>query len=487
MKKNVGALLCILALLLVTSCGKKSDYRAVIPADAVVVMGVDAQSMIEKSGISGEDIQAQMGVLKEILPQSLYEYAQKIASNPDELGLDYSSQIYVYTTPEKVGLVAKVGDERKVKALFEKLEVEGVVPALEKKEDNYCCELFGQAVAVFNKSVFLLLTDIGYSDSLIDEALSMMKQKDKNFMTENKLFNDFDALKGDITCLTSYEGLLPDEYRKTMREAMPKGVRLSDLNVLFGIDFEMGKVVVDAHSVCLGDEAKVLSEIGLDAVAPLSGKSLPQNDPVMWFGCGLNGEKFFDLLKEYPHITSQLGLMTPLLKNLLPSIDGDLTVSVSSADMNEASLYVELKKGSEEEFLSTITDMLDLFMMPVTSVGENAYKLTLPMAELTFGLDAGNVFYLILIGEKPDSAGKNTTAWAKEVKGKTTYARINVGAMYQMMAPFMTVENARVLGMLDYARLSASEANEANLEVVFVNKNENALKQLVAIIVMLNE
>ncbi len=79
MKKGLSALLCVVALLLITSCGKKSDYRMAIPADAGLVLGIDSKSITEKSGMNGEAEQAKIGeFLKENLDSSLYSYAETL-------------------------------------------------------------------------------------------------------------------------------------------------------------------------------------------------------------------------------------------------------------------------------------------------------------------------------------------------------------------------------------------------------------------------
>ena len=85
MKKGLGVWLCSIILLLITSCGKKNDYRMVIPADAGIVMGIDSKSITKKAGVNGEAERANIeAFLKNKVESSLYSYALELMKNPDE-------------------------------------------------------------------------------------------------------------------------------------------------------------------------------------------------------------------------------------------------------------------------------------------------------------------------------------------------------------------------------------------------------------------
>lgn len=493
MKKGLSALLCVVALLLITSCGKKSDYRMAIPADAGLVLGIDSKSITEKSGMNGEAEQAKIGeFLKENLDSSLYSYAETLMKNPNESGLDLSVPVYFYyTSPGEVGLVIKVSDEQKVKALFGKLSDQKACPALESKSGVQCVTLDKQVAVAFNESALLLIGDVNSSASLMDKGVALLTQKEEqSFMSKKDLFKAFNDLKGDMTCAVSYGSIMPAQYMDIMKSSLPENLKLSDINVLLSLNFEQGKIVIKGTSFFLGDEAKEWAKKSEAVVMPLKGLFLPQAEPLFWMGIGLKGDKLFDMLMEYPQYAQQMKPMEPMLRKVFSAIEGDFVISMPSMVQGavEMCVNVELKKGQEKDFFTTISGLIQSLGMPLSSAGENAYNLTLPGGKLTFGLDKDSRFYLTFKNMDTEAVEAAPVDWTKEVAGNLVYYRFDFGKLVSSLAPFMaSQQNMQCLELFDYIDVKTKDNTTVLIEVVMKNQDENVLKQFIDIAKSLNE
>lgn len=493
MKKKLGTLLCIVAMLLITSCGKKTDYRMVIPADAGVVLGIDTKSIAEKSGANGEAERAKIeAFLKENLDSSLYGYAVSLMKNPDESGLDFSVPVYFYyTSPGEGGLIVKVGDEQKLKTLFDKLSEQKKCPALESKNGVNCVALDTESAVAFNESALLLIGNPNSSASLVDRGIALLKQKEEqSFLSKKELFKAFEMLKGDMTSVVSYGSIMPAQYMLLLKNALPEDVQFSDINLLFSLNFEKGKIVMEGEAFYLTDAAKKWAKKSEEIIMPLKGIFLPKENPVLWMGFGAKGDKLFDLLMEYPQYAKQMKPMEPLLRKLFAAIDGDVAITMPSMQLGgvEFNVNIELKKGEEKDFINAISNMIQGFGMPMTSAGNDAYSLSLPGGQLIFGLDGETHFYLTMKNANVATLETTPANWTKEVEGNFFYYRFDIGAFANLLAPFMgSQKNLQCIDLFDYICAKTKKVTFVNLEVVMKNQDENVLKQFVDIAKSLNE
>ena len=246
--------------------------------------------------------------------------------------MDLSVPVYFYyTSPGEVGLVIKVSDEQKVKALFGKLSDQKACPALESKSGVQCVTLDKQVAVAFNESALLLIGDVNSSASLMDKGVALLTQKEEqSFMSKKDLFKAFNDLKGDMTCAVSYGSIMPAQYMDIMKSSLPENLKLSDINVLLSLNFEQGKIVIKGTSFFLGDEAKEWAKKSEAVVMPLKGLFLPQAEPLFWMGIGLKGDKLFDMLMEYPQYAQQMKPMEPMLRKVFSAIEGDFVISMPS-------------------------------------------------------------------------------------------------------------------------------------------------------------
>lgn len=491
MKKGLNAWLCIAALLLITSCGKERDYRMAIPADAGMVLGMNLASMAEKADVTGEAVQTKIDVLlKENLDASLYDYVVSIVKNPKESGLDLSSPVYFYYTAlEEVGFIVKISDEEKVETLFEKLNGQKEGPVLESKKGVHTLSLDRQTAVAFDKSALLVLVNAGTSTSLVEKSIALLTQKEEqSFLSKKELFKAFDTQKGDMKGVMSYGSIMPALLMPMVKNSFPENLDLSDINLLLSLRFEQGKVAMQGECFYTSEVAKEWAKKSGEIIIPQKGLFLPQGNPAFWMGFGLKGEKMFDLLMESPQYAEQMKLMEPELRKLFAAIEGDVAVSIPVMLPGKVNLNIELKEGEENDFMATISHLLQDLGVPVSATGNQTYGMDLPGVNLTFGLDAEKHFYLT--AQNAELPGTDVAAgdWTKEVKGNLLYYRFDIRKFANLLVPFMEgQENIQYISLFDYICAKTKTPTLVDLEVVMKNQDENVLKQMVDIVKLLDE
>jgi len=492
MKKGLNAWLYIVALLLITSCSKERDYRMAIPADAAMVLSMNLESMAEKAGAKGKAEQAEIeAFLKENLNASMYGYVVDLVKNPEESGVDLLSSVYLYyTASEEVGFVVKVDDEEKVKTLFEKLNGQEEVPALESKNGVYTLSLEQRAVVAFDKSALLLLLNAETSASLVEKSIALLTQKEEqSFLSKKELFKAFEAQKGDMMGVVSYGSIVPSRLMFMVKNSFPENLNLSDINLLLSLRFEQGKVAMQGECFYTSEVAKEWAKKSEGIIMPQKGLFLPQGNPAFWMGLGLKGEKMFDILMEYPQY-AEMKPMEPVFRKLFTAIEGDVAVSmpVILPGKVELNLNIELKEGQENDFMTTVSSLLQNIGFPLSATGEQTYSMALPAMNLDFGLDAEKHFYLTARNAELPVVDIAAGEWTKEVKGNLLYYRFDIKEFFNLLAPFMEGQkNIQCISLFDYICAKTKASTLVELEVMMKNQDENVLKQIVDIVKSQNE
>lgn len=493
MKKGLGVWLCSIILLLITSCGKKNDYRMVIPADAGIVMGIDSKSITKKAGVNGETERANIeAFLKNKVDSSLYSYALELMKNPDESGLDFSKLIYAYfTSAGEVGLIVKVNDEKKLKVLFDKLSEEKVCPALEMKNGVYYVSLDKEVVAAFNESALLLVGNLRKDASLVERGIALLNQKEEqSFLSKKEQVAAFEALRGDVTAVFSLGTMVPPEMMAMVKGVIPENVFLSDLSMLMTCQFEKGKITAQLEGLYLTEAAKEWARKSEEMTMPLKGIFMPKDNQIVWAGFGVKGEKLFDMLMEYPQYAQQMKPMEPILRKMFAAIEGDLSLLMpSTLGGMEMTLNVELKKGEGTGFLETLSGLMQGTGMPVVVAGDKEYSMAIPMmGEITFGLKGENQFYLGIKSPNVQVMETSPANWLDDMKGNRLYYRFDVQALAKNITPLMDMqENVAFMRLFDYICIKALDYPKVTMEVVMENQEENVLKQIVDLAKSLNE
>ena len=493
----------LVSVMFLASCSKSVEYVNVIPADASVIASLDLKSLTQKSGVNDNEAAKQQlaEVLKSGLNADALQYMDKVLKDPAESGISTADKVYLFAmeAAENQGLVAKVNDMNKVKELFKLLESEQISMPLEDTGVNgYQLTFLNEKdVVCFNENTLLILIgkNVFDTESTKDMAKELIAQTAEQSIASNNGFKQMSAKNADVVVYTTMD-VLPSDYAMQIKAAMPEGLTLKDIAYVVTLNFEKGKIVLDAESVKNETVDKLnkqyeglISKIGSEFLKYFPASSL------YYTGMNLNGEKLAKVLAENEEFQKTLKGIEGNgvnVNNIINSINGDLAygiTSLSAQGVPALTCYVQVKN---DEILKTVNNALQ---GGATKIDDNNYSVTIGGGvNAYYGMKDG-VFYFTLdevaaknICKKVDNP-MSGAKWASTAKGSYVFMVANIkDALNQPMVNLMLSMGGQqaalarsVLSQFDYIELYAPEMNKVTLDVVMTNQDENALKQLFAL------
>lgn len=506
MKRNLSAVLSALAVVVMflVSCTQKAEYANVIPSDASVVVSLDLNAIVEKSGVTGnEEAKSKLAeALKSGLNAEALEYAEKIMKDPSESGISVKDKVYFFTLGEgdRQGLVARVTDLDKVKETFKLLQNEGLCgETVETGKNGYWLALISEKdYCCFNENTFFLL--IGKNEMDADnthaELERMIALTPEQSITAGKAFKAMTEKKGDITALVTMD-IVPGYYAAMMKESLPEGVTLKNFNVIASLNFEKGKLVVNVENYSDSEAVKKLNAQYAEITAKMGSDFLDYfpASSLMYMGVNLNGEKLTKLLAENEGYQQALKNMQSGgidFNKILASIDGDVVYGISNISMQGMPTLAVYAKVSNDEIVKEINTTTRGM---AKAKGENSYELNMGMGmTMYYGIKEG-VFYFTMgenafenIGKKVDNP-MSEAKWASVAKNSYAFGVVNIKDALSIPVVNMMMGGAgkeaamtrMVLSKLDYIQYAVINTQELQMDIVMTDQSENALKQFVAL------
>lgn len=133
MKPNIlpiKNLIAILAIIMLFSCNKQSDYLQSIPADANIVITLNPKSIAEKGNViellKNQKINERQRIWLNRLGPESKELFEKVLQNPTELGISLKNDIIFFSDAieNEIGLLLKIDDQQKFETFLSILSSE---------------------------------------------------------------------------------------------------------------------------------------------------------------------------------------------------------------------------------------------------------------------------------------------------------------------------------------------------------------------------
>ncbi|WP_455672806.1 DUF4836 family protein [Phocaeicola sp.] len=501
MRKTIWGFALLAVITFLASCSPQSEYTNAIPKDAAMVVSLDLKAMAQKSGIDGKGGEKVVAKLTEALKSGLegeaYKTAERIVQNPSESGLSFTDKVYMFITPHAnaFALLAKVGDESKVKDLMKVLKDEQICTEL-KSESGCSWTQMGTALCAFNNGTFLLMSsNKGDAQSLKGSLLVLMRQDAENGFATTNDFAKLNSAKGEIAMVTNFS-VIPNDITMQMRMGMPADLKLEEIKYLVSTSFEKGKIVVDMESLIENKDLIAMYDKQLDASAPIKGTYMeyfPANT-LFWAGGNINGERIYELLCENPTIKQSLANpMLPIdIQAIFSSIKGDVAIGYTSVASNDLLAYANV---TNKDFLQSFESLRPLLamtggQMQLNVTGKDQYEFRMYNQSIWFGIK-DNMLYISNNGKLADEAGRRygvslqNTPWAGEVTRNRFFMAFNAEQllkdaprMANMLGGNAALFNA-VLKSCEYIDIMAPDWKSGQMNIVMKDKDINVLQLIV--------
>ena len=333
--------LAVLAIAL-SSCSKSKVYEQVIPDDADFVIAISVDQLVKKSEIRSSENKALREVFFSDSNEKMSKVFKPIIEDPKKSGLDFSSPIYFFQTPDfEAGILARVSDQGKLRDFIKQIielgqnkpqmvEKDGITLIVDDKgRENSAC--------AFSKDALLILSRIDSSSKDVRAELArLINLKEGKRYYQRAAFKELKSKDADIACILEYSRLqrLASDYATPM---FPLQKGLTDIQTVMHFTFEKGHVVGDFKYTSEDKDAlKKYQELTKSLMPQKTNnvfeKYLPKNNFFVANGF-IDGTKLFSLYKDNPAFTpflealSEMGLDSAQLPTLF---DGEVAFTVNS-------------------------------------------------------------------------------------------------------------------------------------------------------------
>lgn len=467
--------LCL--VLLFSACSKNNSYVNVLPADASCVVSAHLPALIEKSGLSEQDLELWMGKIDKLVKEKSqsqdWALLGKLLACPEKNGINWKKEIYLFMHPEieQVGLLAPVSDYERLGSALDELVRQGICKSFIEKE-NCRFSFFDNGFAVaYNDEAFLVIgvpSEIG-ADKAGDLLTRWMNASEENSFVSTEGFNKLSKAEGDIKMVASMN-MLPQKYVAMSMAGVSDDFLWKGMYSLVAVSFEKGELVMKAESFHVGDKIEEESFGIADLYeGETSGKFLAEfpEDVMLWLNTTVNGEKWYEALCQQPLVEEQLKQMQlPVdFKKCITALKGEIALGVSvSSRIPEVGLFAEVKDDAFFEDLASVRTVLGLFGFQCR-VDEGVFSLT--------NYKEGKVGLL------------QNAARVKDSRDKLFFLTLDMNAL-QTAAPFLSASESMAIGLvaayIDEVQVYSSEMQSGYLVVKAVDKNTNILKQCVDLV-----
>ncbi len=491
----------LLVVLLLGSCSKDKEYTRVIPSNAPLVVSIDVQSIIKKSGLMDN----QQSILKNMTAVLKNEKLAKMIQNPSDAGLSLKDKVYFFVTAEnEPTVVIKVSDMDKLKDALKIMQSEGLCDEVEKSSNYSWTVLCGYGVCAFDKnSLIVMETPNPHSIPVKEEITQLMDQEEKSGISANKGFQKMVEQKSDVGLFASFASI-PQLTSASMMMGLPEDANLKEMMLIAQMNFENGKIAIEGEyfteNPSLKEYLKKQTEMG-GKIKHTFLKYLPASS-LAYLSTNVKGDKLYEMLlqsSEFKEMVKDARLTPGLnLKKSVSAFNGDVSVVISSISEKQSPSFLAYAEVNDPAAIGVIyalkNDLGDMGMT-IASSGKNQYvvKSTLFPSAIRFGV-RGNYLYLTNDDNLYRNIGKEVTNSLSDAKYESIKGSANGYVVMDMEnivnIPIVNTAFAgfgsqgaiakSLLAQFSYAEAFNKDDQKSVINIYLKNKNENVLKQIVA-------
>lgn len=505
MKKFSTLLLCsLMALTLIgmfSSCSsEKENYLSSLPSQSSLVFKVNITQLVNKSNIMNNPMVS--GMLMQAdqhIPEALKDKFNEIKNDPTAAGIDLKSPLAIafdfgdlntstYFDNPSIVCVTAIKDVKK----FDEL-MKGVVesePSIVMSETNGIRKVDfpnDEASAAYNDSRIVMT--FGKNPN----AIALVNQKAEESMLANKNFAEFAANEQDCSMFMDYEWvmkavLFAQNYTNAPAPISPKLMEyMKDMCVYGSLNFETGKVVGDMKIYPSETAKEYIDNFYIKPTDKLIGL-LPENSYLGMNFALKNYSKSLDYFGEEvrQEIDKQLKNYG-ITEELIDNVHGDILIGVYE-DLANAMIpgIVVALQCKDRTLFNKVKEMM--------YISEEGDMFAIP----NMGYCVSYVDNVLVISTQAlynqCLASGSIRAWDKSWKDTTLGKTLSKGGIAidfqaicknQLLTQFANSKEAAmvlsILKQLETFTIQMESQQETSSELILVNKNKNALEQLIAI------
>lgn len=505
MRKNIISYALLSIVLFLVSCGENTEYAKVIPTDVDYVATFDGERIMKESGLMDANLSESQLQFKEILKKNLSageeELLDKIFSNPQEIGIDWTQKVYAFAPTDKdlKVLLFPVLDEEKLKnSILTFSDSHSKGKSFTDEGAFSYITLNHSFVSITDQACLILVPDGRLKVNPLKEQASIwLNQDDKASFVSSEHYEKLLDLDGEIGLYTNLEGFYKD-LSALAGMAYYEDIDISKIKYLVNISFEKGKLVADGKLLFEDAKMREWLQNRVKAAKHLDGTSLsflPKSTP-FWMGVGIDGDDLFNQISEHPVYGKELQKMRlPFdLEGVLRSIDGDLSLSYPHG------LYVDVENDEILKIcVGAITTMGKFLNIDLKEVGQNQYQVldksrTVSRflrkdVDIMMGMNNDSFFLVSDAKAVKDLKEGETLAsapWAGKVEDNIFFMVFNIQEGENLAVKYVDSRKKKDVAMnyFNYITYGQEDVENSRFELSLVNQERNVIEQLIELYVL---
>lgn len=341
---------CVASILLLLSSCSKNDYANAIPKEAVAVMSLNCNNLVDKAGIKSSDLVKEIKNNESEMDKDFVDFILPLIEEPKEVGIDFRQKLYAYVHDNGMGVVLPVLDEEKLTNVLRKLAEKDKDLKLEK-EGDYNYVITDNFLVVYNGTTLVGSNFYGDDKPFRQRLRNQIEQENEKSYASTEGFKRLEKSEEDFVVTIDLSNL-PEAATKNV----PVDVDLEDYSVMMSLNCEKGKLAAKFNLYSEKEKVqKELEEKMTKMISKVSGTYLPNvpENALGFIAQGIVGEDYLDtMMKQNP----QLGMALTMANQIMPIMDiikginGDLSGFVTMANLEEEPQFLvmaHMPKGAE--------------------------------------------------------------------------------------------------------------------------------------------
>lgn len=383
-RKRISFIICQLALFValtfLTSCSG-TDYLNAIPGESSALVSMDLGKM---SGVNNQ------AMLKTMLH----------VSNLSDCGLDLSSKIYLFESPDgNLGLCAKVDDDGDLNDLFNQLASKGVCQKTKERRGFHFTVLKDTWVVGFSDKAMLVMgpAAVTAQAELQNQMAKYLKQEEDDGIKGTPVYDKLDSIQSPIAMVAQAQAL-PEKFVAPFTLGAPKDADASQVLIAAEVTVKNGSLNIDGETFSFNKSVDKSLKDAAKIYRPIKGRYMQSMSSDALFGLFLNvdGTKFLPLLQNNKGLLALLsGINAAIdMDNIIRSVNGDMAIIMPSySDDN-----LQMSMSSELSNSKWLADV-DYWKQScpkggrIADWGKNAYYYTDGKTSFYFGVSSDKQFF----------------------------------------------------------------------------------------------
>lgn len=489
----------VVIMTMVASCKKESsEYINAIPADVSALVGINIQSLVDKSGVNDSDKQKLIDAIKGEFDAATFQHVEKIIKDGSESGLSVKDPVYIFTSDLiSAAVVMKVSNRDKLNKSLEIMIAEQIAEPVTKVNGIDIVKLADGGVCAFNESTFVVIADRNGEEVVTQ----LMKQTSENSIAHNLYYKSMSSKEGDIMFFTNldalargYMGLIDIPYYYL------DNVNLAEIALVGGLSFDKGKISLRTEMMSVNEEFAEMMRTQYESYGKINNTFLSYfpASTLVYASLNVNGGKLFDALMANEQLRSFLDFDDAKMMRdvVFRGFDGDCSFGLTNITMNDMPTFVAYAQAKNGEALDAIYKSKDGLGLSgsenLTKTGNNEYAYKTTYMTIYFGFK-DNFMYVTNsesvkknIGNKEKNSLKDSE-YASNMMGKYQYVVVDMKAILDLpLVKMATMMGGEEVGMIlnmaakvSYLEIVGNADSQSDINLWLVDRNTNALKQIV--------